>query len=188
MRKPLQTEPPSSCITATSIALPSDRAPVFGSGASGIVLLRFRLVSSAGRLVENMLTAVRLTLHTEGRRLRSRDVRAIANAILADHGSALRACAKRHAEERARALASVCAGGLVRSIARERSIAQRAVRPAISPVQAGLFDERALKTHRQGQREREAILNDSAIRAKALESESVVLADDAEVVLLLISC
>jgi hypothetical protein len=151
-----------------------------------IAFLRVRLTTRAGRLIEDMLVPVCLRIFNSPSRLKRRDVRAKAEAILAVARPSLVRCASDRAAMRERAITNDLRDWVRGAIARERRIASNAANAAAPFVQAGLFDSRAVRQHVETRRRLEAIRADTVSRANALEAESqVFLPQDPEVVLLL---
>ena len=157
--------------------------------ASLISFFRIRLVTHAGRVIEDVIAPVRIPLDPRQRRLTRRDARALAESLMSAAGPALVRHARAHADRRARAIALESAQSIARAVQRERAIADCVAAHGPPLVQAGLFDHRALKQRRVGDERLEAIRHESEARATLLEAGSIVcLAHDPELVLLLILC
>ena len=157
--------------------------------ASLISFFRFRLVTRAGRLIEDGLVPIRLPVDSPRRRLGRKDARAMAESLTTRFGPELLRRAHAHAAERARALALDAAQSIATAVGRERSIAGNAAAHGSPPVQAGLFDSRALKQKWAGEKSREAMRRESEARANLLEADSSIhLAHDPELAMLLILC
>lgn len=172
--------------------LPAEVLPVAAMRsphASLISFFRVRLVTYAGRLIEDTLVPVRVPIANPQRRLKRREVRALAESLAAFVRSELTREAKEHADRRADAIALDADASMTRAIRRERAIADRAAADGPPLVQAGLFDSRALKQKWHGQERRDAIHRDSEAYAGLLEADSsIFLAHDPELVMLLILC
>lgn len=161
------------------------RAP----GASLVAFFRIRLVTRAGRVLEDDLVPVRLPITPPRRRLDRKEVRALAESLIRDFGSELLRHACAHGNARARAIASQSAPAAATAASREHGIAEGVAARGPDLVQAGLFDARALKQKWTGEERRDALLHESEARATLLEADSRVrLANDPELVMLLIRC
>jgi hypothetical protein len=113
----------------------------------------------------------------------------MAESLTTRFGPELLRHARAHAAERARALALDAAHSISTAVGRERSIAGNAAAHGSPPVQAGLFDSRALKQKWAGEKSREAMRRESEARANLLEAgSSIHLAHDPELAMLLILC
>ena len=157
--------------------------------ASLVSFFRMRLVTRAGRLVEDALVPVRLPIDPPRRRLDRKEVRALADTLVARFGSELLRHARAHADQRARVIALECARSAATAVTREHGIADRVASHSGQLVQAGLFDSRALKQKSAGEERRDAMRRDSNVRATLLDADSSVhLAHDPELALLLILC
>jgi len=163
---------------------------VRSSDTSLISFFRIRFVTGAGRLIEDALLPLRLPLERVNVRLgRRREVRALAESLIARFGPELRRHAHAHADERARTIAVDAAESLATSAERERRIASGVTAHGSPLVQAGLFDRRALKDKRARERRRESIRLESQARADLLDADCTVrVAHDPELVMLLIQC
>jgi superfamily II DNA or RNA helicase len=154
-----------------------------------ISFFRIRLVTYAGRLIEDQLLPVRFPLDRRRCPLRRKEARACAESLIARFGPGLRRHAHMHADKRARAIALDAAESIATAERRERGIAHCMAAHGSPLVQAGLFDSRALKEKWAGDRRRQAIRRESEARANLLEADSSVrLARDPELVMLLIQC
>jgi ERCC4-related helicase len=162
---------------------------VRGAGAAIVALFRIRLITSAGRLLEDDLVPVHLPINPPRRRLDRNEVRELAESLIRDFGSELLRYARAHGEERAGTIAAATAPTVATAAAREHEIAHAAAARGPHLVQAGLFDIRALKQKWTGEERREALLHQSDSRASLLAAgSSVRLANDPELVMLLIRC
>ena len=160
-----------------------------GDGAALVALFRIRLVTRAGRLLEDDLVPVRLPINPPRHRLNRKEVRALAESVIRDFGPELlvHACAFGH--ERARTIAAEAAPTVAMAAAREHEIAKGAAASGPGLVQASLFDTRALKQKWTAEERRDVLLHQSEGHAALLEAASSVrLANDPELVMLLIRC
>ena len=154
-----------------------------------ISFFRVRLVTGAGRLIEDRLLPVRLPLDRLDFPLGRKEARGLAESLIAHFGPELLRRAHTHADERARALALDAAESIATSAERERRIAHCAAAYGAPLVQAGLFDSRALKEKWARDERREAIRRESEARAHLLDADSGVrVAHGPELVMLLIQC
>jgi superfamily II DNA or RNA helicase len=157
--------------------------------ASLISFFRIRLVTQAGRVIEDAIAPIRIPLDPPRRRLTRREARALAESLMAAAGPALARHARAHAERRALAIARESAQSIARAVLRERAIADCVAAHGPPLVQAGLFDNRALKQRWEGEERLESIRHESEAHATLLEDGSIVrLAHDPELALLLILC
>jgi superfamily II DNA or RNA helicase len=162
---------------------------VQSADASLISIFRIRLVTRAGRLIEDRLLPLRLPLDRLRGRFGRKGARALAESLIARFGAEVLRHARSHAEERARAVAFEAAEFIATAAGRERGIAQYVAACGSPLVQAGLFDSRALKQKRAEDECRAAIQRDSDARTSLLEADSSVhLAHDPELVMVLLVC
>jgi ERCC4-related helicase len=162
---------------------------VRGADAALIAVFRIRLITWAGRLLEDDLVPVHLPISPQRRRLSRNEVRNLAESLIRDFGSELLGYARTHGDERARTIAADTALTVATAASREHEIAHAAAARGPHPVQAGLFDNRALKQKWTGEERREALLHQSDSRASLLAADTTVrLANDPELVMLLIRC
>jgi hypothetical protein len=158
------------------------------SSFHAIAFLRVRLTTRTGRLVEDMLVPVCLEISDSHWRLKRREVRAKAEALLAVAQPNLISCASEHAALRESTITNERRDWIRGAMARERRIASNAAADAAPFVQAGLFDSRAIRRHVEMGRRIEAIRENAVTRTSALEAESTVfLPQDPEILLLLIA-
>jgi len=156
--------------------------------SSFVSFFRIRLVTGSGRLVEESLLPLHLPIERPSVRLTRSDARALAESLSEDFGPALARSAIEHARQHALAIASECQRSIARSVRRERAVAHR-LAPSIGPVQAGLFDTKALKRKQVADERHRLLTEESNARMHLLEAESTVrLAHDPELVMLLIQC
>jgi superfamily II DNA or RNA helicase len=157
--------------------------------AALVAFFRIRLVTHAGRLLEDDLVPVRLPINPPRQRFDRKGVRAMAESLIGDFGSELLRHACAHGEQRAHAIAAETAPTVATASSREHEIARGAAARGPHLVQAGLFDARALKQKWTGEERRDALLHQSEARATLLEADATVrLANDPELVMLLIRC
>ncbi len=157
--------------------------------ASLISFFRFRLVTRAGRLIEDRLLPIRLPLARLARPAGRREARTVAESLMAIFGAELRRHARAHADACAHARAREAAGSLAAATRRERAIARHVASDGAALVQPGLFDGRALKQKWAGEESRDALGRESETRVTLLEAGfSVRLAHDPELSLLLLQC
>ena len=156
---------------------------------SMILFLRIRLVTRSGRLAEEMMVPVHVPLRKFGRPVRRRDVRGLATHLVTDLGPVAIDLARQAGVQRARAIGDDSAGWLRRALNRERHLARLSEANVAPLIQAGLFDNRVLIERRQAWRHREACDRAHEDHSAGLEgSAEIVLAQDPEVALLLLSC
>ena len=189
-------------LTAVRSCVPQHVAPVTvvrSHHASLVSFFRIRLVTLAGRLIEDALVPVRIGIEqptqvvrrsfSEGGRPTRREARAFAESLMAAFGGDVLQHARTHAEQRAREISADAAASIARAMRREHAIAAAVAAEPTPLVQAGLFDTRSLKEKWAGDERRGSMRDESDVRAHVLESDaSVRLAGDPELVMLLISC
>jgi hypothetical protein len=159
------------------------------SRASLISFFRIRLVTRAGRLIEDALVPVRLPIDPPRRRLERKEVRALAETLIERFGADLLRHVRAHAHHRARAIILESSQSIATAVTRERGIADSVAAHRSQLVQAGLFDSRALKQKWAGEEHRTAIRTESEARKNLLDADSSVhLAHDPELAMLLILC
>jgi len=172
---------------------PEDLVPVtvveFRRPGHFIAFMRVRLVTGAGRLVEDVLVPVAVPFGMQ-RRSGVREVRATAEALVARLRPALVRSARQHARAREKTIVRESAEWAARAIERERRIGDEAAATRVSsPVQAGLFDSRALKQQAHRQRRGDSVRRDTDARRTRLESDArVSLPHDPDIALLLFTC
>jgi hypothetical protein len=156
------------------VATPADLVPVtvveLRRPGHFIAFMRVRLVTGAGRLLEDVLVPIGVPFGMQ-RRLGSRDVRATAEALVAALRPALVRTARQHAYAREKTIARESAEWAARAIERERRIGEQAAATDVLPVQAGLFDSRALKQRADRRRHGDAVRRDSDARRTRLEGD-----------------
>lgn len=163
---------------------------VVRSGAPALIsLYRVRMVTAAGRLVEESLEPVRIPLDHPHTHFTRSATRAVAESLSKRFGPALTRYISHRADERARAISIELRQSIARAVARERAIVNRVSSTSSQPVQAGLFDARVLKDKRAADQRELRLVEERGARAHLLESDSSVrLAEDPELVMLLIQC
>jgi superfamily II DNA or RNA helicase len=177
---------------AVGAAIGDDIVPVTtvkSPRAALVSFFRVRLVTLAGRLIEDRLLPVQLPIERVRRRLRRHEARALAESLIAQFGLELQRHARSYAEDRARAVALEAAESIASAARRERAIAHDVTGQGSPLVQAGLFDARALKQKRAEDDHHHAIGRESEARTQSLHAElSVRPAHQPELVMLLILC
>jgi superfamily II DNA or RNA helicase len=163
---------------------------------SVIWFMRARIVNGAGRLVEETLVPVLLPSHrlagpADGGHIHSRprEVRAYAERLIARFEPAVTALVRQQIALRVTRIAEESAGCIARALERERHMAKSVADDRFSLVQAGLFDNRALRHDEAVNLQRRLVADESAARHRLLEAGSVArLAQPPEISLLLITC
>jgi superfamily II DNA or RNA helicase len=170
------------------------RSQVFTSGACAIWFVRVRIANRAGRLVEDALVPIAAPDAPNagvGVRvgIRRRLVRARAERLHDGVGALAVAVATQVAHERAEAIRAESAEWVRRAVGREDHLS-RAVSNAIAPlVQAGLFDNRAIASRQDAQRQQRSATDDGGRRSALLEaSATACLAHEPQIALILIAC
>jgi superfamily II DNA/RNA helicase len=154
-----------------------------------VAFMRVRLVTLAGRLIEDTLVPVRVPFQSGTRRTTRSDIRITATAALATIHPHLVRVAREHAELRSKVLETESAQWSLGAIARERQIARNAASLPGTLVQAGLFDTRAVTAHLEGQKRHDALQIESHTHANLREADTrICLRHDPDVALLVISC
>jgi hypothetical protein len=147
-----------------------------------------QLVTGAGRLIEDTLLPIRVPFAASKPRLRRREVRATAEAVIAVMQPDVIRHAREYARIRQHQISMECAEWLARAAERERSIARQASVRTSPLVQLGLFDSRAIRQHLDGRRLAHALIDETNTRTNLLEADSRVwLAHDPDIALLLIT-
>ena len=99
------------------------------------------------------------------------------------------ALATQVADDRMKALAVEGAGWVERALRREAHLSRAVTSTAPLPVQAGLFDNRALASKHDLERQHRSIMAQSAGRSALLEAgASVFLAQEPCITLMLVAC
>jgi hypothetical protein len=164
------------------------RSAAHGLESPGVVFfVRARISDAAGRLLEQIVVAVKLPLIEPLHGRRRRDVRAQAQDVYDRHAAAAIAGALDQAVRRADAIALDYGQRLERAREREGRIAELVAAGTHSLVQAALFDRRALKHRDHIQRKQSIASADSQSRMESLRSgPHAVSVQSAEVALLLV--
>ena len=150
---------------------------------------RIRLVTAAGRLAEELVVPVRISIKHLQTPFTKRAARALAEFLSERFGAELTRCIKHNAEEQARTISIELQQAIGRAVRRERTIADRIASSSSELVQAGLFDARALKDKWAADQRRLRLVDEHGARAELLEADSRVrLAEDPELVMLLLQC
>jgi hypothetical protein len=142
-----------------------------------------RIVDGGGRLLEECTWPLHVSLSPplHGRR----DLAAALPSLIAAAGERLQIAARQQASARVEELRAALASHHGSLLARD-SVMRRDEQQPMSPVQAGLFDRRALKAREEEHRRRAIDAAEAAARSSALaESIDVELAGDPELVLVL---
>jgi superfamily II DNA or RNA helicase len=151
-----------------------------------IAFMRVRLATRAGRLIEDTLLPISVPFKESKQRLRRRDVRATAEALLSAIRPQLVRVAQQHALIRAKTIEVASAECTARAVDREHRISRRAAIRATPLVQAGLFDTRAVRQQLECRTRDAAIEQESVAHTNLLEAGSeVCLASDPQIALLL---
>jgi superfamily II DNA/RNA helicase len=157
------------------------------AAAALIAFFRVRLVTDAGRMLEDRLIPIRIPFASRCRRTKRRDVRALAESLFDAVGSELLRHARIAAEERSDEIERESARSVERSVSRERTVTARAARRA-AYVQASLFDRRALRQKWTADEIEHSLRRESEARTALLRASVRVLSTDAELVMLFIQC
>jgi hypothetical protein len=180
------------CISAARSTLPDWVVPVTSMparDASIVCFFRIRLLSGAGRLLEDGLVPVRLRIDPPRHRLDRKAARALAESLIDHFGPELLRHARAYGDERAHSIATEAARPSAAAAARERQIANAMTARKSPLVQAGLFDSRALREKSARDECHRILRQDSVMRANLFEADaSVHLAGDPELVMVLIQC
>jgi superfamily II DNA or RNA helicase len=156
---------------------------------SAVWLIRIRIATRAGRLVEDTLVPVKFPFHDGECHGRRRQIRSVTERMLAEFKSSVIAFVTRIAEERAAAIARESAEWVARALRRERRMAGTSAAGVMPPIQAGLFDNRALKRRQMAEQLHHSIFGESADRSSLLEAgATAALAHEPEIALVLITC
>lgn len=157
--------------------------------ASLVALYRVRLVTRAGRLIEETMLPIRLPVSAPRQRLNRKDARAFAESLVDTFGVELVRSAREHADRRARAIERECAASVERGMRRERAVIEHSSAHPVVLVQAGLFESRALKEKWADEERGHSIRRASETHAMLLDASShVQLANEPELTMLLIQC
>jgi hypothetical protein len=152
-----------------------------------VAFMRIRLVTLAGRLIEDRLVPVSVPFASAHRSKTWREIRNAATASLPSIHPDLVRAATDHAELRARVLERESAQWSLGAIARERQIARSAASVPAGLIQAGLFDSRAVTQHLDGRKRHDALEAESDAQVNLRESDTrICLRHDPEVVLLVL--
>ena len=173
-------------------SLPENVVPVVfhrSTPPSLTALFRIRLVTRAGRLVEETLVPVRVGITSPPRRLKPREIGRFAESLLATVATELVEHAQAHAKRRADAIARESAHLIARNIRRERAVSTHITSSAEALVQAGLFESRELRQKWAADERVHMLRRDSQARAALLDASSqIVLANDPELTMVVIQC
>jgi hypothetical protein len=154
-----------------------------------VAFFRMRLVTRAGRLVEDVLVPVHLPLDAVPDRPTPKDAVAFAETVFARVGPALAQHARLHADQRAGAIEREASASIARAVRREQAITSCLASPLSLPLQPGLFDTRALKEHRALDERRVGLREEGTARANLPEDDARIrVARDPELSMLLLLC
>jgi superfamily II DNA/RNA helicase len=179
---------PVTTVRLTASTRAAAGLPTHHREPSIIWFVRAGIVNGAGRLADDMLFPVWMPLHVGPHAKRRRDVRALAEQIVQQHGATVMGLVRQRAAERSRDIQSQTAEWVMRTLRRERELSKIAAADAAALIQAGLFDTRALKQHEDAERQRRVIAEESKERAATLEAAATSSPQPPEIALLLISC
>jgi superfamily II DNA or RNA helicase len=170
------------------------RSRAITSGACAIWFVRVRIANRAGRLVEDALVPIAVpdapnAMARVTGTMRRRVVRARAERLVDDVGPLAVAVATQVARDRAKAIGAESAEWVRRAVRREDHLS-RAASNAVAPlVQAGLFDNRAIASSQDAQRQQRRFIDHGARRSALLEaSATACLAHEPQIALILIPC
>jgi len=154
-----------------------------------VAFFHIRLVTRAGRLVEDMFVPVHLPLDAVHERTTPGEAVTFAEMVLARAGPDLAGHARQHAERRARTIEREASESIARAVRREQAITS-CLAPSLSlPVQPGLFDTRALKEQRTLDERRDDLRQEGTARANLLRDDATIrVARDPELSMLLLLC
>ncbi|HKY21280.1 MAG TPA: helicase-related protein [Vicinamibacterales bacterium] len=161
---------------------------------STICFVRIRIANGAGRLIEDALVPILVPDHGAAKaahyvRQRRRDIRARAERLLDRIRPAVVALATQVAGDRMKDLDVEGAGWVERALRREAHLSRAVTSTAPLPVQAGLFDNRALASKHDLEQQRRSIVAQSDSRSSLLEAgASVFLAQEPCITLMLVAC
>lgn len=154
-----------------------------------IAFFRIRLVTRAGRLVEDMLVPVHLPLDAVRGRTTPPEVVTFAETVLARAGPVLAQHARQHAEQRAYTIEREASESIARAIRREQAITS-CLAPSVSlPVQPGLFDSKAVKDKLTMDERRDGLRQEGTARTTLLEGNATIrVAREPELSMILLLC
>ena len=179
-------------LTARQSKFPEGVVPVTTARSRDTALIfffRIRVATASGRLLEERLVPIRLPLPGIPRFRRRKEVRALAEAIVERCGADVLCEASAHALGLARSPGHGADPSLAAAIRRERALLANVASDRASLVQAGLFDNRALKEKHAEEERRHAMRLESDTRSRALDADATsACAADPELVMLLFLC
>jgi superfamily II DNA or RNA helicase len=154
-----------------------------------IFVFRTRVATASGRVLEERLVPIRLPLPGIPRCRRRKEVRALAEGIVERCGADVLCEARAHAVELARGPGHGADPSLAAALRRERALLANVAADRASLVQAGLFDNRALKEKHAEEERSHAMRLESDTRSRALDTDATsACAADPELVMLLFLC
>ena len=147
----------------------------------------YQVVDQTGRLLEEVVVPIELTLRLMNPGTTRRAVKALAQRILDLHQRAIVAVAREQISKRLAHISVQYGRGVQRSIRREERLAAILATEARPLVQAGLFDRRALKA-RAFDRDRDSLAwNESGARRHMLRSAVAgITAQEPQIALILL--
>ena len=158
-------------------------------GASAVWLIRIRIATRAGRLVEDTLLPVTVPFLDGRCHARRRHVRAMTEQMVAESKALVFDFVSGLADERAGVIARESAEWVARALRREHHLSRTHAADVAPLIQAGLFDNRALKQQEIAEQEHRSIFDESADRRTLLEAGvTAAAAHEPEIALLLITC
>jgi superfamily II DNA or RNA helicase len=153
-----------------------------------VALMRVRLVTRAGRLIDEAIVPLHCPLRGLVWPRRRKDVREIVSALLEEMEARLVQAAHHEASRRADAISVASAGWVARTLSRERQLAE-VFGDGGGLTQAGLFDNRTDLRRRQARRLKAARDRLSDARSACVEGQAdVVVAHAPEVALVILGC
>jgi hypothetical protein len=179
-------------LTARHSGFPESVVPVTVAGSQQTALIfffRIRIATESGRLLEDRLVPIRLPVAADLRRFRRKEVRAVTEVLVERFWADVLSEANAHAHELARAAGNGAASPFATALRRERALLARIASGRASLVQAGLFDNRALKEKHAEEERSHAMRLESDTRSRALDTDATsACAADPELVMLLFLC
>jgi superfamily II DNA or RNA helicase len=142
--------------------------------ASVIVFIRVRLLSRAGRLVEDVLLPLRVPFRPSIRGARRHQVRAMAEMFVEAMRPALFDAARTHMRRRASDLEVELSRAIAAAIGRERWIAENLYGPA-RLMQPGLFGDRGPGNHGEARRKKARASDEMTVRTECLRAEAAIV-------------
>ena len=178
---------PAGAFDGIAVTMIRRRAGGAFGHATVIVITRARILDQTGRLLEEVVVPIELTLRLMNPGTTRRAVKALAQRILDLHQRAIVAVAREQISKRLAHISVQYGRGVQRSIRREERLAAILATEARPLVQAGLFDRRALKA-RAFDRDRDSLAwNESGARRHMLRSAVAgITAQEPQIALILL--